>query len=276
MDNKPTKVKAAVSSKVVVVGVVIAVVVGLSLVTASLITPAQIGNFYAGSGDIPKTPACPIGDYANNGTGVYDCVDDSLGSPHGIKNCIGGEDGVLDQYACYRDKDGNASRSTNDFLNSGDVCCLVEPPLCPPTHSQCGDGDNAACCGANETCESTRNPLPPWNKIYFCKPSSCPDPAKPKLCSGSKNNACCAADAICGESGLGVAYCKDSGCTNPNCGDICCDSDEVCVNKTGLPPTCQPKDSNSCGEGEEFCRGTGDYADRERCCPKGDCYVMPN
>ena len=36
------------------------------------------------------------------------------------------------------------------------------------------------------------------------------------------------------------------------------------------------KDPNSCGEGEEFCKGAGTYEDRELCCPIGTCFVMPN
>ena len=278
--DRQTKVKSRVSNTAVLAGIAIAAAIGLSLVTASLITPKGIGNFYAGSGDIPlppPKPVCPVGGYAENGKYVYICEDDGTAARHTCDKKLEDANGV----ELYRCLDSNGNTDNNQ------VCCLEKAPACPVGYSVCGKDTSAVCCGANETCESKKWPPLVGDTIYFCKPKTCPDPARPKLCSGSTNNTCCASTDSCGVSGIGIAYCKPAGCTNPNCGDICCTDNEVCVTKTGTPPVCQPKDPSSCdsdgadnipgnSDDQEYCQGRGEYAERKRCCPIHTCYVMPN
>ncbi len=258
----PTKIKLAVSSKVVLAGVAIAVVIGLSLVISTLVTPLGGGNFYAGSGDIsvPPTPT----------------------------SC------------CEIYKDGEKWMTKEDCSGRRDVWCSEEfakeaqNPIedaqcycdwCPDGYSECGPvekGDGVCCNSANETCVKYDVVPLVGPTYYFCKPTCPPadDPEKTLKCTGSVQDACCNPnEEECAVSGLGIAYCAPKDCASPNCGGtLCCDfTTEECVTKTGVPPVCQPKDSDSCPSGETYCAGTGEYAERQRCCEAGTtCLHHPN
>lgn len=248
-----TKIKPKVSNKVAIAAIGIASLVSLSLIVASLITPAGGGNFYSGSGD-PPPPTCPVDTYANNGKAMYKCVVDSADIRH---DCISGT------------RDGTEDASGKKYTCTEGVCCLVDS--CPSGTKRCGDW----CCQSNQTCESVIPLVGP----KYCDNNTCISPKVEKNC-GASRKACCDPEDGCAQievfPGKYISACvppNDGDCTDPGeslcktaAGEMCCSASTTCV-KYDDKPMCVPQDGK-CKADEKRC--TGDFG-TAMCC-KGTCF----
>lgn len=229
-----TKVKSRVSSRVVLAGVAVSILVGVSLIVSALMTPTGAGNFYsASSSDVtltlpPPKPVCPAGNYITENKIVYkyECE-----AGNTMRTC----DKIDDSYRCL-----DAAGNTND-----DDCCLnknEDAKDCPSGTTECPPDPNnnkvgGFCCNSQQHCVN--------NIIQdYCDNDACPS-GKVRYTCGSARAACCNPEDSCGTKKIGV---MGVGITV-----------SVCV--PPLPPGgCDGVDGKDCGTTKD---------DKKVCCPEG-------
>lgn len=145
------------------------------------------------------------------------------------------------------------------------------PVNCPQGTTACngsGSGASRTCCPAGRHCET-------HGANAWCSPDNAQNcannPPRTKHCPGGFFNgddgACCLPSEECDTIAMSSGVCKvTDNCAargGTPCGSYdCCQSNQSCTTVSGY----QKCTANSCGTGEELCRGTFNI-----CCPTGSC-----
>ncbi|MBL4898545.1 MAG: hypothetical protein JKX76_02735 [Colwellia sp.] len=192
-------------------------------------------------------------------------------------------------YSCITDPTtGNSSCcQDNKTCGSGDsaTCCgsLSEciDDNCCSLENVCSTLSGDTCCGADQTCTlnsgSTDNVCCDSSNVCgdLCCDSTdeCIDGgccASDNVCSTTAGDICCDGTSICITDTSGENICCDAANV---CGDVCCDSDETCVNGVCC------KTDNTCADslGDDTCCTTeccsGICCDTGETCNNGECEI---